>query len=107
MATNTIDVLYGPAQLTASSVALFAGTAAGTMVKHITLVNTAVTSETVELHVHTAAPGNAQLIKKVTLAPGDSAEFEGTIIVPSGSNFYGKSTNATAVTISAHGMDMT
>ena len=107
MATNTVKKLYGPAQLTASSVALFAGTSAGTMIKHITLVNSAATQETVQLHIHTGAPGNAQLIKKMIMEAGDTAEFDGIMVVPSGSNFYGKSTNATAVTISVHGMDMT
>ena len=107
MATNTIDTLYGPAQLTAASVALVAGTSAGTMVKYISIINTAGTSETVELHIHTAAPGDAQLVTKIVLAPGDTGEWTGTMIVPTGSSLYGKSTNATAVTISVHGMDMT
>ena len=87
MATNTIDKLYGPAQLTASATSLFSGTSAGKMVKYISLINTAGTSETVELHIHTGAPGDAQIVTKITLAPGDTAEWAGTMIVPTGSNF--------------------
>jgi len=107
MATNTIDLLHGPAYLAASATSLFSATAAGTLVKQITLVNNGATTETVQLHIHTAAPSANHLIQKLVLSAGDTATFNGTLVVPTGSNLYGGTTTASTVTISVHGMDMT
>lgn len=109
MATNTIKSLYGPDYLpTTVSTVLEAGASAGSMVKQITLVNSAATTETVELYIHTSTSvTNAHLVQKIVLSAGDTATFEGTLIVPSGSNLYGKTTNSSSVSVSLHGMEMT
>lgn len=107
MATNTIDLLAGPAYLANSATSLFAATSAGTLVKQITLVNTGATTETVQLYINSAAPSANHLIQKIVLSAGDTATFNGTLVVPSGSNLYGQTTTASTVTISVHGMDMT
>jgi len=107
MPTNTISSLYGPEYLTASAAVLVSGTSAGTMVKNILIVNSSGTTETVELYIHTAAPDNSKLVYKAALSPGDFSQFEGTMLIPSGSSLYGKSTNASAATVSVHGMSMT
>lgn len=108
MATNTIDLLYPVAYVGTAWAATLAGTSAGTLVKQISLVNVGAVSETVELAIHTVAPtASERTIHKVVLAPGDSAQFEGTLVVPTTYELYARTTTASSVTICAHGMDMT
>ena len=107
MATNNITNIYGPTFLPTTAAVLAAGVAAGTMVKQMTFVNSAASAQTVSVYMHNTTPGNAQLLLNFDLAVGDSAEFDGMLIVPSGKNLYGKSTSASAVAMSVHGMEMT
>ena len=106
MPTNTIDLLHGPAYVPVAATSLLSGTAAGTLVKQITLVNNGGTTETVQLYIHTAAPSANHLIQKLVLSAGDTATFNGTLVVPTGNNLYGQTTTVSTVTISIHGMDM-
>lgn len=108
MATNTINLLYAPAYVSSSWGATVVGATAGTLVKQISLVNIGSTSETVEVAIHTVAPtASERSIYKVVLAPGESAHFDGTLVVPTTYELYARTTTASTVTISAHGMDMT
>jgi len=107
MATNTIKQLAHVQLGIAAANVGATGTAAGTMIKQINLINLAGTSQTVELFIGTTGTSAvADQVYKATLAAGDSAVFEGLLVVPSGSFLVGRSTSATSVTISTYGMEM-
>ena len=113
MATNTIGKLFpisgGSGDLTvAGTTALKAATSAGTQVKQIQLVNHGATSETVSFYIHTTSSfTSAHLFKKMVMAAGDSAEFNGTIVMNTGESLWATTTTATTVSCQVYGMDMT
>lgn len=75
------------------------------MIKEMTLVNTGVGAESVELFVNGTA--NANKILSVTLEGGESGQFSGTIILNDGDVLAGVTDTASTVTLSVFGMEMT
>jgi|SRR5688572_16179949 len=113
MATNTIAKLFpisgGSGNLTtAGTTALKAAASAGTVIRQMQLVNHGSTSETVSFYIHTSnAFTTAQLFKRMVMLPGDSAEFNGTLVMNSGESLYATTTTANSVACQVYGMDMT
>ena len=113
MATNTIAKLFplaaGNGDLTiAGTTALKAATSGGTVIKQIQLVNHGATSETVSLYIHTSnAFTSAHLFKKMVMAAGDTAEFNGTIVMNTTESLWATTTTAATVSCQVYGMDMT
>jgi hypothetical protein len=110
MATNTITLLTPTAYISGSNTwaQVSDSTAAGTIIKQISIVNVGATTETVELGIHTAAPtASERTVYKVVLGVGESAHFNGTWVLDTTYELYGRTTTGSSVTISVHGMDMT
>ena len=113
MASNTISKLFpvsgGSGDLTtAGSTALKAATAGNTIIRQMVLVNHGATSETVSLYIHTSSSfTSAHLFKKMVMAAGDSADFNGSIVMNSGESLYATTTTAATVSYQVYGMDMT
>jgi hypothetical protein len=106
MASNTIRQL-AQGNLTTAFAQYVTGTASNTIVKEATIINHGSSTETVELHIKSTTPtDNTSLVYKITLAAGESAGFNGSMVVNSGSFIYAKTTNNTSVAVSFHGMDM-
>jgi len=112
MATNTISRLAQTLLAATATVDLKTGTAAGTMVKQINIINQSGVSQTVDLFIGTTLTNaTSNSVYRATLASGDSAVFEGTMVIPSGLILVAKiSTTVVSplgVTFTVHGMDMT
>jgi hypothetical protein len=81
------------------------------MVKLINIINLGASSQTVEVFIDsTGAGAYANHVYKAILAAGDTAAFEGTLIIPSGSFLTARVsvTNVTGagVVFTVHGMEM-
>lgn len=92
------------------------GTADGTIVKHIRVVNTDATESTaIRIWQSAGAPLNDDtklIMPTADIAAGGWAEFEGTIILDSGESLWASlenSTDATAhdITVTTYGLNMT
>lgn len=110
MATNTIKRLAQSHLTTTTATNLgSAGTTSGTMVKQINIMNMSGVSQTVELFIgSTGGSAVADEVFKAILAAGDSAAFDGMMIIPSGSFLVGKISAAASpgVVFTVHGMEM-
>ena len=101
--TNIYKEFYND-DLLSTATALF--TAAGEVfIKDVSLVVHGGSTETVELFIGSAL--DQRLWRKVELLDGEGGEFSGTKIVPSGSAFFGRTSNPTSVSITISGMEKT
>ena len=108
MASNTIAKLHDGYVPTSAASALWAPTAStSTMIKQIVMVNHGGGDEAVQLFIDAAgSPANDATVFKATLGAGESAVFEGILVMNDGEEMYGSTDTASTVSISVHGMEM-
>lgn len=111
MAANDIKLLY-QGQLPAAAAVLYTAPASAgnrALIKEMTLVNTSLTSRTVELFIGGSASTNK--VTKVTLAAGETGEFQGNMVMNNGQTFQGRDgtgpVSSEGITLTVFGMEMT
>lgn len=77
-----------------------------TIVKHIRAVNTSGTARTIRLWHDGTADANA-ILPPVSLAPGEWAEFDGSILAEAADTISGQASAATAITVTIYGLEIT
>jgi len=105
---DTLDRLFGPANLASGYSAAFTGTAAHIYtIKTIHIVNPTAAAITVKLAIEATSGAQADselILPTATIEAGGFAHYDGLIIME-GTEVLTATTSATGLTISGHGLD--